>query len=67
MIVLIKLYDVNVQGFLCPMCMKGYSTPTALQIHFEAEHGDNPTNESVSEVNNTSSNENDVSMGDLWR
>ena len=28
------------EGFICPMCMRGFASPDQLQIHFEGEHGD---------------------------
>lgn len=31
------------QGFLCPMCMKSFNNPEALQRHFDAAHNESPS------------------------
>ena len=28
------------EGFICPMCMRGFASPDQLQVHFEGDHGD---------------------------
>ena len=34
--------DAPAEGFICPMCMKGFLNPDVLQQHFETEHTDTP-------------------------
>ena len=34
--------DEQAEGFICPMCMKGFLDPVELQQHFENEHSGSP-------------------------
>ena len=34
------LPEDGAEGFICPICMKGFMNPDDLQIHFERDHGD---------------------------
>ena len=34
--------EAQAEGFICPICMKGFVDPIELQQHFENEHSDSP-------------------------
>ena len=34
--------NAQAEGFICPMCMKGFVDPVELQQHFENAHSDSP-------------------------
>ena len=48
------------------MCMKSYSSPTQLQVHFEAEHGENGTNNDTPPEQMSLNTEEAVSVCGNW-
>ena len=38
------------EGFICPMCMRGFASPDQLQVHFEGDHGEGEAAASVVNV-----------------
>ena len=45
--------DAPAEGFICPMCMKGFLNPNDLQEHFESEHSNSPPSSLTGSFNGT--------------
>ena len=45
--------DAQTEGFICPICMKGFIDPVELQQHFENEHSNSPPPSMTNSSNGT--------------